>query len=144
MYGHPNALQDMIDFFGEPISIYTRADAIRDGMLVDVSETAQEAGFKVPVALTHAVWSDCVEWSGEDSERQVPQDEGGRLWDVLYMARFAAKAAAKRDTDVIDYVMLRVPRGGRATRARRVVLMLRIHGGDHGEPVATIGFPGED
>ena len=36
---------------------YTRADAIRDGALIDVSATAREAGFKFPVALTAAVWT---------------------------------------------------------------------------------------
>jgi len=31
---------------------YTRAQAIEDGMFVDVTETAKEAGFKYPVAIT--------------------------------------------------------------------------------------------
>src|SRR5262245_16898089 len=31
---------------------YTRADALREGVLIDVSETAREAGFRYPVALT--------------------------------------------------------------------------------------------
>ena len=29
---------------------YTRTDAIRDGVLIDVSATAQEVGFRSPVA----------------------------------------------------------------------------------------------
>jgi hypothetical protein len=67
----------------EVIHRYTRADAIRDGILVDVSEAAREAGFKWPVALTAAAWGRCV---------AVPpgvlcQDEAGRLWDVLTMLR---------------------------------------------------------
>ncbi|WP_194294307.1 hypothetical protein [Streptomyces sp. RB17] len=28
---------------------------------------AREAGFRVPIALTAAVWADCVQWSDEDS-----------------------------------------------------------------------------
>src|SRR5262249_62418604 len=65
---------------------YTRANAIRDGVLIDVSATAGDAGFQYPVALTAAAWSRCVE---------VPpgvlcQDEAGRLWDVLTMLRVAA------------------------------------------------------
>ena len=31
---------------------YSRADALRDGVLVDVSATAREAGIRFPVALT--------------------------------------------------------------------------------------------
>ena len=33
-------------FFGNVISTYTRAQAIEDGVLVDVSGMAMEAGFK--------------------------------------------------------------------------------------------------
>jgi hypothetical protein len=61
---------------------YSRAEAIADGVLVDVSEVANEAGLRFPVALTRAVWERCV---------AVPpgvacQDEAGRLWDVLWSA----------------------------------------------------------
>lgn len=40
------------DIFGPVIHSYTRSQAIDDGVLVDVTATAQEAGFKVPTALT--------------------------------------------------------------------------------------------
>ena len=46
--------------FDPVISVYTRAQAIEDGILVDVSETAREAGFKIPVAITRAVWDRLV------------------------------------------------------------------------------------
>jgi hypothetical protein len=39
---------------------YTRADAIRDGVLVDVSAAAREAGIRYPVVLTRAVWERCL------------------------------------------------------------------------------------
>ena len=42
--------------FGPVISAYTRAQAIADGVLVDVSEMAREAGLKHPTALTATVW----------------------------------------------------------------------------------------
>lgn len=38
--------------WGEPIFSYSRKQAIADGVLVDVSEMAREAGFKYPVAVT--------------------------------------------------------------------------------------------
>jgi hypothetical protein len=44
----------------ELIHRYTRADALRDGVSIDVSATAREAGFKYPVALTAAAWAKCV------------------------------------------------------------------------------------
>lgn len=39
---------------------YPRADAIRDSFLAEVSEMAKEAGFKLPVAVTRAVWDQYV------------------------------------------------------------------------------------
>jgi hypothetical protein len=41
------------------ISSYTRSEAFADGVLVDVTETAREAGFVIPVALTRAAWDLC-------------------------------------------------------------------------------------
>ena len=46
--------------FGDVIYQYTRAQAIEDGMLIDVTETAREAGITIPTALTAAVWERCV------------------------------------------------------------------------------------
>ena len=46
--------------FGPVLSVYTRAQAIEDGILVDVSDTAREAGFKIPVAVTRSVWNRLV------------------------------------------------------------------------------------
>src|SRR5688500_3742609 len=62
--------------------------------LVDVSASAAEAGFRVPVAMTRAAWRDCVEWTAQTAAtKPVPQDELGRLWDVVWMAAFAARKA---------------------------------------------------
>lgn len=118
---------------------YNRAGAIADGTLVDVTETAREAGFRVPVALTRTVWGDCVYWGPEDNERAVYQDEAGRLRDVLWMAWLAAKA--NKDAERVAFKMLRVPRGSRTEQPTPVTLLLDIGPGDDGEPVVTIGFP---
>ena len=64
---------------------YTRADALRDGVLIDVTATVAEAGFRWPVALTRAVWERCV----RVPPGVVGQDEAGRLWDVLFVLRCA-------------------------------------------------------
>lgn len=73
------------------IHTYTRAQAIADGVLVDVTETAREAGFRVPVALTAACWAKCV----TVPPKVVCQDEAGRLWDVLFMCRMASYREAR-------------------------------------------------
>ena len=69
---------DLTATFGEVVYAYTRAEAIADGVLVDVTELARAAGFRHPVAMTSAAWSDCVAWTREDSDRQVHQDQTGR------------------------------------------------------------------
>lgn len=122
----------------ELISVYTRAAAIEDGTLIDVTDTAKEAGFKIPVALTAAAWADCVAW---DQEHQgTHQDEAGRLWDVLSMA--ALEARRHRDAQVVPFGVLRVPHG--STTPELVTLDLHIGPGDEAEPVITIMQPVED
>ena len=127
------------------IHAHTRADMIEDGDLIDVSDVAREAGFKIPVALTRAVWADCVEWTETTDKRKrggAIQDESGRLWDVLYMAMMAARSA--RDQQRIAVSLYRVPVAGRAVKPRMVTLAMNIGSGDSGEPVITIMQSDED
>ena len=42
------------------IFTYTREQAINDGVLVDVTQTAKKSGFRVPVALTSEVYNGYV------------------------------------------------------------------------------------
>ena len=130
-------------FFGEVISTYTRAQAIEDGALIDAGSMASEAGFKWPVALTSAVWADCVAWTEDDSKQQVHQDQSGRLWDVLYMASHAIRTA-KDSGDRLLFKLYRVVRDGHSTEAVLVTLKLIVGPGDAGEPVITILQPHED
>ncbi|MEU4616619.1 DUF6573 family protein [Streptomyces umbrinus] len=129
---------------GEIIHAYTRARALADGALVAAdAELAREAGFRVPVALTSAAWEGCVAWNDGDSERQVPQDEQGRLWDVLFMSRAAVRRSGG-DGGQVTVNLRRVPRDGRTQQARAVQLVCAIGPGDEGEPVITIMQPDED
>jgi hypothetical protein len=125
----------------DPIYSYSRAQAIEDGVLVDVSELAREAGFAVPVALTAAVWADCVEWDEADTRRQVPQDEAGRLWDVLWMGYLAMRRA--RGSELL-FSLYRVPRGGRGRTPRPVALRMTIGPGDSFEPLVMVMMRNED
>jgi len=122
----------MLELFGEPIYIYTRNQAIDDGVLVDVTEMAREAGFKVFVAITctlHEIINTIPKNSCQDFE--------GRLWDVLYMGALAARNNPTQST--ILYV-LRLTHG----RKKNITLKMVISGGDNGEPVITIMLPEED
>jgi hypothetical protein len=118
------------------ISRYTRADALEDGVLVDVSATAQEAGLRFPVALTRAVYEDCVAWSERD-QAKCHQDPEGRLWDVLWMLRCAIERGSGKRQQVV-FELRRIPRDGCSTRPRRVRLRSVVGPGDAGEPVLTV------
>jgi hypothetical protein len=138
-------MQQQLDdpVFGPVIYSYTRAQAIADGVLVDVSEIAKEAGFRWAVALTAAAWSDCVEWTEEDSRRQTHQDASGRLWDVLWMAGQALRGATENAEELL-FELLRLPRDGKSTEAVPTRLKLMSGPGDDGEPVLTVLLPEED
>lgn len=128
--------------FGMEIHAYSREQALDDGTLVDVTSAAREAGFKLPVALTRAAWLDAVTWSERDSQMQMPQVEGGRLWDVVWMASLAARRS--RCSSTVAFQLYRVPRDGKETRPRLITLHMHLTPGDAGEPVVTITLPHED
>ncbi|MGB5640760.1 MAG: DUF6573 family protein [Sedimenticolaceae bacterium] len=130
-------------FFGEVISVYTRAQALADGVLIDAGPMAREVGFRWPVAITVAAWEDCIAWNESDSERQTHQDQSGRLWDVLFMAAYAARTRAEAGPE-LRFELYRVPRDGRSTEAELTRLKLVIGPGDADEPVITILLPNED
>lgn len=140
----------MREVFGEPISVYTRAQAIEDGQLIDVSITAREAGIVWPVALTSAAWADCVEWTDETEARKgyTGQSESGRLWDVVWMLSLAVRGALRRGLDAsqqpLYYSLLRTPAAGRGVMPRKATLKFMVGPGDQGEPVITVMMPGED
>lgn len=131
------------DIFGPVVSCYSRAEAIQDGVLIDVTSMAREAGFKWPTALTHAAWCDCVAWTERDSRYQVHQDQSGRLWDVLFMAFYAIRTAPGAG-DRLHFSLDRVPKDGHSEAAEEVTLKLVVGPGDAGEPVITIMLPNED
>ena len=132
-----------IEPFGPVIFAYTRAQAIADGVLVDVTETAREAGFKIPVAVTRTVWDRIV--ALPDGYRGV-QDESGRLWDVLWMAHVYARQARDRDRFTMAVLVRDVRQDLHDSDAapRQHSPIVAIGPGDAGEPVITIMFPEDD
>ena len=129
--------------FGEVISVYTRAQALADGVLIDAGPMAREAGFRWPVAMTAAAWEDCVAWTESDNDRQTYQDQSGRLWDLLFMAAHAARTKADAEPQLL-FDLHRVPRDGYSIAAELTTLKLVVGPGDKAEPVMTIPLPHED
>ena len=117
---------------------YTRAEAIADGVLVDVSATAREAGIRWPVALTRAVWERCVSVPAG----VVGQDEAGRLWDVLWLLRWSIGLCEGGACEVRFAVHVR---NDNRERTPPLVRLKAVSGpGDQGEPVLTVMLPHED
>ena len=124
----------MDSFFGPIIYAYTRADALRDGELVDVTATAAEMGYRVPVAVTRAVWVGV----GEPDETPGQSVEG-RLWDVLWMLHYAIRTGPRAGSAVRFQLCARI--GG---VSRLVTLKAVMRPGDEADPVLTIMWPDED
>ena len=129
---------DYDSLFGPVIYSYTRQQAISDGVLVDASALAREAGFVFPVALTETLYHAYI----------VPaldlvaagQSIQGRLWDLLFVLRFAIAKA--RDTDTILFTVLFLMSPG----ATPVSIDLKAICGpdDDGSPCITVMLVDED
>lgn len=130
---------DEVDgIFGPVLSRYSRQQAIEDGVLVDVSAMAREAGFAYPVALTSAVHSAYV---------RVPrgvrgQDEAGRLWDILWMMRVNLRSLAPGTCEFLFKLHVRNDNRERTPPLR--TLKAVCGPGDELEPVITVMMPDED
>lgn len=119
------------------IHVYTRTQAIADGVLVDVTTTAREAGYRYPVALTRAVWCRYVEVpAGVDG-----QDEAGRLWDVLHMLRHAIRNS---DGESELRFSLHVRNDNREQVPPLVSLKAVCGPDDDASPCLTVMLPEED
>ena len=144
------------NLWGEPNISYTRAQAIADGVLVDLTTAADDkgqrlcpqAGFKVPVAITRTAWAKTIEAGGSwkpEGEGEVLELKGGqsltgRLWDLLWMLKVASGKAANSDR-VHFQVLVDVHGDGR----RETVSLWALCGpGDDAQPVLTIMLEGED
>ncbi|MCB0909935.1 MAG: hypothetical protein KDB63_22795 [Nocardioidaceae bacterium] len=115
---------------------YTREQAIADGVLVDVTEMAKEAGIRYPTAVTRAVWCEYV----EVPEKAPWQDESGRLWDILWMMRHAIVSSPEHT----DWLRFSLYVQNDESELKEVQLKSVCGPGDTPEPVITIMLPDED
>ena len=124
--------------FGNVIYAYTRKQAIADGVQVDVSSTAKEAGIRFPVFITRTAF---------DAYVTVPpdvtgQDEAGRLWDIVWVLRFAVQRS-RPGCDRLPFALY-VRNDNRAARLVKLIAMCGPLDMDAPEPAITIMMPDED
>ena len=124
--------------FGEIIYQYTRKQAIADGVQVDVSQTAREAGIVFPVFLTRTVFDAYV----TVPEGVTAQDEAGRLWDVVWLLRHAIQQARAGESRLPFAVSVR-----NDNRKPKLVHLMAVCGPmdiDDPQPTITVMLPEED
>jgi len=121
----------------EVIHRYTRAQAIADGVLVDVTAQAKGCGFKLPVAMTSTLFADCESWAdGADWGNGEPTAEQFVRW-LLCFACETIRASKETGTDRLTLSLSHF--AGHPTCA-----LIHIGPGDEGEPVVTLMYPGEE
>lgn len=121
----------------EIISVYTRAQALEDGVLVDISELAREAGFKFPVAVTQGVWGVLNPSKELEAEGQSWK---GRAWDMLTILRLAIRGSSR--TDEVCFAPLFIMEPGQ--KATPCSMRGKCGPDDQGEPVITLMLPNDD
>jgi hypothetical protein len=150
------------DFWSDAdiIDIYTRRQAIEDGVLVQLSGPGYqgdpwmpvmvaEAGFRYPVAMTATAFCSYVSPLEGDEEKLAPcQDIKGRLWDVLWMLKLAIRRGL--GGEIVRFclrVVPNVPAGyskPNPPRPKLVHLKAVCGPDDDGSPCLTIMLPEED
>jgi len=127
---------DYDDF--EVVSRYTRAEAIADGVLIDISEMAREAGIKFPTAITAKAYQEYI--VPHDDVRAMGECETGRLWDTLMMLRLYAKNGGRVIKFPVIYSFAAPSKEFRCTKE----LIAVCGSGDTPEAVITLMALGED
>lgn len=136
--------EDLTAFYGEPISTYSRAEAIKDGVLVDLTNHPElgglvnEAGIRYHVAITREAFEMCVALT--PAAVRACNDLKGRCWDVLWMMR----NAIHRVKDGRPYVLFPVYCVVKRVKPTRVTLKAVVGHGDDAEPVITVMLLGQD
>jgi transglutaminase-like putative cysteine protease len=124
--------------FGDVIYTYTRAHAVADGFQVEVTTTAHEAGIRFPVFLTRSVY---------DAYVTVPpdvtgQDEAGRLWDIVWMLRFAVRKAQPGQPRLPFALYVRNDK--RRPRLVKLIASCSALDVDDSQPAITVMMPDEN
>jgi len=122
----------------EIVFAYTRAQAVADGVQVEVTKTAQEAGIRFPMFLTRAVYDAYVTVPPDVSG----QDEAGRLWDVVWMTRFGI-LRARPGVDRVP-VALYVRNDNRVPKLVKLIATCGPLDIDDPSPAITVMLPDED
>lgn len=119
------------------IHVYTRAQAIDDGTLIDVSGTANDIGFRMPTAFTAAAWNASV----TQPQGLCGSDEYGRLLTALWALKRAIRESSGNGSELRFFVEVRQKTG---EPPGQVELKAVCGPSDDASPCLTVMLPDED
>lgn len=121
----------------EVVHAYSRANAIEDGVLFDITEQAKACGIVYPAAMTPGVWAEviCVP-QGTASDCVAAEDD--RIAKLLSITMDAVQMSGTRRAH-FEY-----PGGVGGSEPKSVKLWAVLGPGDDARPVLTIMLEGED
>ncbi|WP_125778260.1 DUF6573 family protein [Antribacter gilvus] len=130
------------DLFGPVIHAYTRAQALADGVLRDITAQAQAHRFTIPAAITATAWVETVQWNPVNGDHD---DEESRLFTVLdTLHRKIRQIAAHEATNRLTFTVDVIPNSPDDFTTQPVELIAHVGPGDTAAPVLTIMRPIDD
>jgi hypothetical protein len=120
--------------FGEVIYGYSRKQAIEDGVLIDVTNQANQF-FQFPMAITAEVYGEL----NNIPKKHAAESFAGRLHDVLFMAFTEVKKGKTKSQTLMFSAIVNTDDKEKIKQYKMV-----IGPGDNMEPVLTIMKPHED
>ena len=118
-------MTEMREIYGDVISVYTRAQAHEDGVLVAIDREEHDGAglFRHPVSFTSNLLGELKRGAGSD-----PATLSARIYDVCYMA-----TVATADGSDVFYKCI--------VGSRTLELWANCGPADDGSPCMTLGFP---
>jgi len=133
MSNTPESKEDEKPFW-DVIDTYSRAQAIEDGMLIDLTQfSVCHQHYKYPVACTSAVW-DII-------ERGVNADCGNDYEGVLHDIFSMSKMLPYKRTETSSFFKVIITGAGKKKYHNFKIV---CGPGDNAEPVMTLMLPDED
>ena len=135
---NPHGFDPEILSLFDTVHTYTRSQAVADGVQIEVTKTAQEAGIKFPVFITRSVFDAYV----AIPEGVADQDEAGRLWDIVWMLRYAIQRS-RAGVNRIP-VALYVRNDNLRPRLVKLIAVCSALDIEDPQPAITVMLPDED
>jgi len=123
------------------IHAYTRQEALADGVLIDISKIAREAGHPYPAAITIALHE---RLTPNNFEKSWGQSFEGRLWDAMRLAFLACVREARKpknqQDDRLFFKMLIQEQKGKQMVMNTITIKFSIAPDETGQPCITMGL----